>query len=188
MRCVLIALALAACSVAAAQTVKSPTSASAPTSAPVQNLLKGAIDPCDAAAERGRFLDAAGVANEFEAGRTNKGGFTRAFDRWDEIIKFDKNGNGKIDWFEADAYRTDLRKKVLALFGDESGKLVGAQRDAANIALAQGTLLQLAAGSAASRPTGVAVRLDPNAPAATARRAMPFGFDAALYLDRMVTL
>lgn len=131
-----------------------------PTTAPAAappDLCKGVIDPYDAVAERGRFLEAAGVTNEldansFQANRGKKNAFVRDFDRWEEILKFDQNHNGTIDWFEAEAYRQDLRKKVLALFADKNGRLKGKDRDAANQALQDGKVFELAAAGSASRP------------------------------------
>lgn len=171
MRAVCIIALLVASGFVQAQTGLSP--ASAPASGPAAaDLAKGTIDPIDLAGERMRFLEAAGVTNEldanaFEANRGKKNPFVRSFDRWEEIIKFDRNHNGTIDWFEADAYRQDLRKKVLAIYGDKDGKLTGKQREAANLALAEGNLFKLlAGGSGTTRPAWVAVaHRDANAPA-----------------------
>lgn len=111
------------------------------------DLCKGVIDPYDDAAERTRFLKAAGVDNEldeqeFAADQKTADGFVRSFDKWKAILAFDKNSNSTIDWAEADAYRQDLRKKVLARYDvNADSKLTGAERDAANRFLAGNLML-----------------------------------------------
>jgi len=65
------------------------------------------------AAERIKFLKAAGVDGEltkaeFTADQGKAGGFVRKTDTWTAISKYDKANpkkNGTIDWFEAAAYR-----------------------------------------------------------------------------------
>ena len=112
----------------------------------VRDLCKDAIDPYVPGMERMRFLQASGADNELsaeefiaDAGRA--GGFAREFDAWDALAKFDKNDNGTIDWFEADAYRRDLRKRMLAAFDKNTdGRLTGEERRAANLALAAGKI------------------------------------------------
>jgi len=106
------------------------------------------LDPYDPAAERTRFLQAAGIdneldANEFDADRGKPNSFVRKFDRWDELLKCDKDKNGRIDWFEADAYRQGIRKALLAAFdADKDTRLKLAERDAANKALASDEFLR----------------------------------------------
>jgi len=106
------------------------------------------LDPYDPAAERTRFLQAAGIdneldANEFDADRGKPTSFVRKFDRWDELLKCDKDKNGRIDWFEADAYRQGIRKALLAAFdADKDTRLKLAERDAANKALASDEFLR----------------------------------------------
>ena len=110
------------------------------------DLLDGAVDPYDAASERAKFYKAAGIDSEltkdqFGASMEKGGGFVRKFDRWQALASYDKNGNGKIDWFEADAYRKDVRKAVLDKFdADKDGKLAGQERKDANKALQNGWL------------------------------------------------
>jgi len=117
------------------------------------DVLKGAVDPYEPAAERGRFFRVAGVDNElsdkeFAAARGRADSFARAFDRWEGMLKFDKNRNRTLDWFEADAYRQDLRKRVLKVYDtNKDGRLTGKERERANAALAAGR-----APAAAVRP------------------------------------
>jgi Ca2+-binding EF-hand superfamily protein len=80
-------------------------------------------------------LDAA----EFAADKDRKDGFVQPYDRWESLLRFDKNGDKRIGWFDADAYRQELRRKLLAAFAaDKDGKLTDAERDRANRALATG--------------------------------------------------
>ena len=118
--------------------------ASGPAQAAIPDHSKSILDEYDAAKERQKFLAAAGVDNEmdrtqFDADKAKGGGFVRPFDRWEGLLRFDKNGNKKIDWFEADAYRQDLRQKLLAVFGaDSDAKMTPDQRGRANLALEGG--------------------------------------------------
>jgi Ca2+-binding EF-hand superfamily protein len=115
---------------------------SRPTSMP--DVLVGALDPYDQAQQRTRFLAAAGVDSELDAEEAaadakRADGFMRRFDYWDRMKAFDTSANGKLSWTEVEAYRDDLRKKLLADFdvtGD--GKLIGSERLAANRAIAAG--------------------------------------------------
>ena len=76
--------------------------------------------PYNPVAERAKFFKAAGKDSELDKtefaadqAKTNKGTkgcFVRKTDSWANIIKYDKNKSGKIDWFEADAYRRSLGK------------------------------------------------------------------------------
>ena len=110
------------------------------------DLLKGAIDPYNAIEERLRFFKAAGPDNEldekeFSADAARKNGFVRKFDRWKAMLTFDKKGNKTIDWFEAKAYRLDLRKRLLAKYdANKDGKLTGPERAEANRALLAGKI------------------------------------------------
>ena len=107
------------------------------------DLCKGAVDPYDQSAERQLFLASAGAdgelsEKEFKA-LVGKKGFVRKFDRWEQIIRYDKDGNKTIDWFEADAYRQAFRKQVLTTFdADKNTKLEGDERKKANAALNAG--------------------------------------------------
>jgi len=113
---------------------------------PAADLVKGAVDPYDRAAERARFFRAAGVDNEldakeFAAARGAKDSFVRPFDKWEAILRHDKDGNGTIDWFEADAYRRGIRDRLMKAFdADKNGRLKGGERDKANAALASGRI------------------------------------------------
>jgi len=139
---------------AQAPAVTQPATAPA-NSASVPDLCKGAVDPYEQGSERDRCLAACGKDNEldeteFQADKGKEKSFVRSFDRWESMLVFDKNGNKKLDWFEADAYRQDLRSRVLAAFdADKDGKLTGQERDNANRALAAG---KVPMASATSRP------------------------------------
>ncbi|MFB3893808.1 MAG: hypothetical protein ACE15C_17490 [Phycisphaerae bacterium] len=144
-----IALSVAASALAQSGALPTPAATQAATAtAPAgkaPDLLKGVIDPYDAAEERARFFKATSKESElteelFNADAQREGGFVRKFDSWKAMLAFDKNRNGKIDWFEADAYRQDLRAKVFKMFAGGAGKLEGASRDEANRLLASGKL------------------------------------------------
>jgi len=110
----------------------------------VPDLCRGVVDPYDKAAERSRFFKAAGVDNELsdkeaEANRKAEKPFVRKFDRWTVMVAFDKDGNKTLDWYEADAYRQALRRRVLVAFDENKDRrLAGKEREAANRALAAG--------------------------------------------------
>lgn len=110
------------------------------------DLARGAVDPFDAGGQRAKFFRATGVdyeldADEFKAAAAVTGGFAQPFDRWEALVRFDKDGNGTLDWSEASAYREDLRGRFLAAYdADKNGKLNSAERDKANEALAAGRL------------------------------------------------
>jgi hypothetical protein len=112
----------------------------------VRDVCRGVIDPYHPGVERMRFFRAAGVDNEiddkeFIADAARNDPFARPFDRWKALLRFDANRNATIDWFEADAYRQDLRKRVLAAFDrNKDGRLTGEERRAANRAVAGGKL------------------------------------------------
>jgi Ca2+-binding EF-hand superfamily protein len=121
--------------------VLTPWAAAAP---PVKDICKDCVDPYVPTAERARFFKVAGKDNEidtkeFDAAKAAGGGFVRKFDAWAGMLAFDKNSNKTLDWFEADAYRSDIRRRVLAAYdGDKDKKLAGKEREAANRALAAG--------------------------------------------------
>jgi len=110
------------------------------------DVLGGAVDPYQPGMERARFFKAAGVDNEldvkeFAAARKTKGAFVRKFDRWKALLAFDKNRNGHVDWFEAEAYRKNVRQRVLSAFdANRDGWLTGPERQAANEMLSAGRL------------------------------------------------
>jgi hypothetical protein len=128
-------------------------------SAPAEDLLRGPIDPYDAAAEKRKFFRAAGADGEldeqkFNADAARKDGFVRKFDNWEAMLAFDKDGIGTIDWFAADAYRRAIRKRILDAFDTRRiGKLTGVQRQAANAALASGRFTAPAATIAKATAT-----------------------------------
>lgn len=121
-----------------------PAADKADVPATIPDLCKGVVDPFDEGEERDRFFTAAGVTGlldleKYQANKTATKPFVRSFDRWDAMIVFDTNGDKKLDWVEALAYRKDLRGKVLTSFdADKDGKLTGEERDNANRALASG--------------------------------------------------
>lgn len=139
---------------AATQPTTQPTTK--PTPKPPE-VLKGAVDPFEAAKERTRFFTAAGPDNELTkeelaAGRGKADSFVRKFDTFEAMLPFDKNANKTIDWFEAAAYRQNLRERVLAEYdANKDGKLTGDERDKANRALAAGRVPR---GRAAERRSG----------------------------------
>lgn len=126
--------------------------ASQPAGAP--DSLGGAIDPYQPGTERAAFFKAAGVDNELDAKEfaaarkalagakaRPAGAFIRPFDDFKAMLAFDKNQNGTIDWFEAEAYRQDVRRRVLAAFDtNRDGWLTGRERAAANDMLTAGKL------------------------------------------------
>jgi len=81
------------------------------------------------------------TAEEFAAAAKKDDTFVRGFDRWATMKTFDADRNGKIDWFEANAYRQSFRRAVLATYdADNNAKLNGEERRAAEGALARGKL------------------------------------------------
>ncbi len=137
-----------------------PTTRPAP-KVTVPDLCAGAVDPYVPGPERVRFLRAVGADNEldakeFAAEAARLRPFVRGFDRWPAMLRFDKDRNGTIDWFECDAYRRDLRRRVLAAFdANKDGHLTGQEREAANRALAAGKLPGAATPATATRPVTV---------------------------------
>ncbi len=124
----------------------------------VGDVLKGAIDPFSPGTERGKFLKAAGVDTELDKAEFDKDAkqedsFVRVFDKWSALISFDKNKDGKIDWFEANNYRKGLKAAVIAKYDkDGNKKLNGDERTAANKDLAAGKApkpIKTAAGAGA---------------------------------------
>jgi len=122
---------------AATQAVKKPL-------AKPPEVLKDAVDPLNLTKERARFFTAAGPDNElskeeFAASRGKPNAFVRKFDTFEAMLAFDKDRNKTLDWFEARAYRQNLRERVLAEYdANKDGKLTGEERDKANRALAAG--------------------------------------------------
>ncbi|MDP6635879.1 MAG: hypothetical protein QGG42_13345 [Phycisphaerae bacterium] len=141
---------------------KSPTTRPAAKRLPKpREVMKDAVDPFYPPKERGRFFTATGPdsemsADEFSAARGKKDSFVRVFDTFKAMTRFDRNSNKTIDWFEAKAYREDIRKRVLAVFdADKDGKLKGPERDKANRMLASGKVPPAKSGESASgRPSG----------------------------------
>lgn len=67
------------------------------------------------AVERIRFFTAAGKDSElndkeFNSDRSKGKGFVRKADSWSAMLRYDKDRNKTIDWFEADAYRRSQYK------------------------------------------------------------------------------
>ena len=100
---------------------------------PRPDALSGAVDPYDAAAEKARFLAAAGVDNELseEEFKADTGDepFVRPFDTWKKLAAFDGDRNGRLSWLEAEACRADLRRRLLKAFdANDDGRLSGDER------------------------------------------------------------
>jgi len=108
------------------------------------DLCRNVVDPYESVGQKTLFFKAAGKDNEldekeFDADKTAGNGFVASFEKWATIAAFDRDGNKQIDWLEADAYRRDLRRRVLAAHDtSKDGKLTGEERAAANKALATG--------------------------------------------------
>ena len=106
----------------------------------------GAVDPYDIVSEKGRFYAAAGrdnelSATEFGANKISTTSFRRSFDRWSEMLKFDKDANKSLDWVEAGAYRYTMRQMVLTAYdANRDGKLTGDERTAACKAVGSGKI------------------------------------------------
>ena len=127
------------------------------------DLCGGIVDPFDPFTVRSRFFQAAGAdaemdQREFYADQGQPGCFVQKFDRWSAMKVFDSNHDALIDCIEAEAYRRNIRTRVLAIFdADADGKLLGVERVAANRALSAGQLTPVKATSRpspASRPAG----------------------------------
>jgi Ca2+-binding EF-hand superfamily protein len=119
------------------------------TTKPAPKLCLGAVDPFDRSTQKTGFFAIAGkdgelTSEEFRDASENTKiistkAFLRSFDTFASLSRFDKDKNSKIDWVEAQAYRVDLRKRVLAAFdANKDSRLKGPERDAANRALAAG--------------------------------------------------
>ena len=110
------------------------------------DLCTSAVDPYDIVSEKARFYASAGKDNElsateFAAIQIGPTGFRRKFDKWSEMLKFDRDGNKSLDWLEAGAYRFEMRKMVLAGYdANKDGKLGGPERQSACKALASGKI------------------------------------------------
>ena len=134
-----------------------PKAASKPSIAkPAPKLCLGAVDPFDRATQKTGFFAIAGkdgelTSEEFrdasEKNKTSTKAFLRSFDTFAALLRFDKDKNSKIDWVEAQAYRLDLRKRVLAAFdANKDSRLKGPEREAANRALAGGRFARAGGG------------------------------------------
>jgi Ca2+-binding EF-hand superfamily protein len=127
-----------------------------PLLADVIDAVKDAVDPFNPGAERGRFLVAAGVDSEmdeaeFKANAAAADPFVRKFDSWAAMKAFDRNGNGTIDWFEAESYRKALREATVKVYDkNHDGQLDEAERAAAASDLAAGKAPRIAAGGGGS--------------------------------------
>jgi len=114
---------------------------------PAPKLCLGAVDPFDRATQKTGFFAIAGkdgelTGEEFRDAsekKTSAKAFLRSFDTFAALLRFDKDKNSKIDWVEAQTYRLDLRKRVMAAFdANKDSRLKGPEREAANRALAGG--------------------------------------------------
>ncbi|MBT3202541.1 MAG: hypothetical protein HN350_21795 [Phycisphaerales bacterium] len=153
-----IMFALVAVAVAA-ETKTTEPAAPKPTAKPqpkAPDVMTDAVDPFHAPKERNRFFTATGPdsemsADEFAATRGKKDSFVRVFDTFKAMARFDRNSNKTIDWFEAKAYRDDIRKRVLLAFdADKNGKLDKGERAKANALLASGKVPAAKSGDSAT--------------------------------------
>jgi len=86
------------------------------------------LPPYNPVAERAKFFKAAGKDSELDAKEftadqgKDKVNFVRKSDTWSGMRKYDKDKNGTINWFEADAYRRALRKTAQATVTTIEGK------------------------------------------------------------------
>lgn len=149
-----------------------------------EDALKEAVDPYDAGLQRNKFFIAAGVDGllseaDMTADAARAGSFARPFDRWKNMLAFDKDNDGKLDWFEADAYRSALRKKVLDTFdADKNAKLSDKERQQAADALARGgvsldalqQIVIIPAGAADEQPKPRPADAPPTRPAVDPRQ------------------
>ncbi|MBT3201755.1 MAG: hypothetical protein HN350_17785 [Phycisphaerales bacterium] len=122
------------------------------------DLCTGAVDPYDIVTEKGLFYASAGkdnelTASEFSGKPAGDGSFRRKFDKWSEMLKFDRDGNKSLDWMEAGAYRYTMRKMVLDAYdANRDGKLTDAERTAACKAVSAGKIRFSAKPTAALPP------------------------------------
>ncbi|MDP6546831.1 MAG: hypothetical protein QGH60_22890 [Phycisphaerae bacterium] len=153
-RLTLVTLATLGLLLASTAVAAEPEPAKSPTTKPAE-VMTDAVDPFNPPKERGRFFTATGPdselsADEFAAARGKKDSFVRVFDSFKAMSRFDRNSNKTLDWFEAKAYREDIRKRVLAAFdANKDGKLKDAERDKANRMLASGKVPAAKSGDSA---------------------------------------
>lgn len=128
----------------------SPVLAKEKDGGPAPELLKDAIDPVNLGRERSLFLKAAGVDSELDEAEFNADqqkdnkSFVRSFEQWKTLKRFDADNNGKLDWFEANAYRRAIRGAIFVAYdADKDQRLTGAEREKANATLAKGKLPKL---------------------------------------------
>ncbi len=134
-----------------------------------KDVLRDAVDPYAPGKERARFLKAAGVDTElsdqeFKANANQDNSFVRIYDKWSAMLIFDKNGDKKIDRFEANSYRRGLQGAILKKYDkDTNRRLTGQERDQANKDLAAGKV---------PRPikTASSTTTEPNLPDPSQRR------------------
>ena len=139
-----IAATVAIVSICVPVWAQSATSRPSERRAIVEKLAKWIAAPYNPSVERGKFFKAAGVdgeldRKEFDADRGRDGLFLHEGDRWEAMLPYDKNTNLSFDWFETDAYRRDLRERLLTTFdADKDGKLTGEELQKAARSLASG--------------------------------------------------
>ena len=127
------------------------------------DYVRGLIDEYFQGGERDRFFASAGVdgeitQEEFHATPPAGAPFAQPYDHWTVVAAFDRDGNGKLNWVEAESYRLALQMQVMKLFDtNRDRKLSGAEREAANAHLAAKVrLLRPASGPAAPPPAPAA--------------------------------
>jgi len=152
-----------------------PDQAAAPHGAEEPADLVGAVLSFDPVEEHTRFLVACGRGKEltaaaFAENRKHRNSFARPFDRWANLLLFDRDGSGTISWEEASRYRRALQKAVLAAYGaDRDGQLSAENLAAANKALWEGRLPPLEADANPTSQSRPAAESQPaSAPARSA--------------------
>jgi len=114
--------------------------AGAPADDPIGELMDSDVGT----EERDRFFASAGVdgelsREEFEAAAAKPGSFVRKYEPWRDARAHDADGNGRLNWPEAERYRQAMRKRLLGRFDrNGDGKITGPERDAANAVLGRG--------------------------------------------------
>ncbi|MBL7219195.1 MAG: hypothetical protein ISS69_03700 [Phycisphaerae bacterium] len=160
-RSVVVLLAVVVALASVGGVLGAPKPADKPTIAkPAPKLCLGAVDPFDRATQKTGFFAIAGKDGELTGEEFRRASekemstktFLRSFDTFAALLRFDKDKNSKIDWVEAQAYRLDLRKRVMSAFdANKDSRLKGPEREAANRALASGKFARGGGGRTSGR-------------------------------------
>ncbi|MCD6364801.1 MAG: hypothetical protein J7M14_02895 [Planctomycetes bacterium] len=116
------------CLYAAESATTRPTTRPARTTRISVRPAKPGVAAYNPVAERAKFFKAAGKDNELDAGEFaanlgKTGAFIRKDDKWTTMLRYDRNGNKTIDWFEADAYRRAQIEALIAAASASPGPL-----------------------------------------------------------------